>query len=31
MSDAYAHELEHMLGLEHVFLKTDEILVSKKI
>mgnify|MGYP000745566243 CR=1 FL=1 len=24
MSDAYAHELGHMLGLEHVFLKTDE-------
>ncbi len=23
-SDAYAHELGHMLGLEHVFLKTDE-------
>ncbi len=25
MSDAYAHELGHMLGLEHVFLKTDEV------
>ncbi|MGG6231521.1 hypothetical protein [Tenacibaculum sp. SDUM215027] len=29
MSDAYAHELGHMLGLEHVFLKTDEIVGIK--
>ncbi|WP_370398581.1 hypothetical protein [Tenacibaculum dicentrarchi] len=25
MSDAYAHEIGHMLGLEHVFLKADEV------
>lgn len=25
MSDAYAHEIGHMLGLEHVFLKAGEI------